>query len=94
MLKDMYRAKEAKYVFGGDQEHPAIQYLYTHVKEYYVGGKVDAVNRLNHYDYVELRCMFVTRVWIYSMLRLDRHTGRIKNTFREARMVSGGCFSN
>jgi sulfate adenylyltransferase len=50
------RAKEAKLVFGGDDEHPAIKYLNTKVHEFYVGGKVDAVNKLNHYDYVDLRC--------------------------------------
>lgn len=64
MLREIHRAKEAKYVFGGDEEHPAIQYLYSKVKEYYVGGKVEAVSRLNHYDYVELRCMFVTGAWV------------------------------
>lgn len=50
-----HRQREAKEVFGGDEEHPAIRYLYNTVQEYYVGGKVDAVNRLNHYDYVALR---------------------------------------
>jgi sulfate adenylyltransferase len=44
-------------VFGGDDEHPAIKYLYETVKEFYVGGKVDAIDRLEHYDYVGLRCM-------------------------------------
>lgn len=41
---------------GGDEEHPAIRYLFTTAREYYVGGKIDAINRLNHYDYVGLRC--------------------------------------
>lgn len=53
-----FREKEAKLVFGGDEEHPAIQYLYTKVQEFYVGGKVEAVNKPNHYDYVDLRCEF------------------------------------
>jgi len=51
------RQKEANEVFGGDDEHPAVRYLFNTAKEYYVGGKLDAVNRLNHYDYVGLRCM-------------------------------------
>lgn len=55
-LHDKYRQKEAKEVFGGDEEHPAIRYLFTKTEEFYVGGKVEAVNRLNHYDYVALRC--------------------------------------
>lgn len=50
------RVKEAKEVFGGDEEHPAIKYLYNTAKEYYVGGKIDAIDRLMHYDYVDLRC--------------------------------------
>ncbi|KAH0555968.1 Sulfate adenylyltransferase [Trichoglossum hirsutum] len=49
------RQKEAKEVFGGDEEHPAVKYLFNVAKEFYVGGKVEAVNKLNHYDYVELR---------------------------------------
>ncbi|GAD92232.1 ATP sulphurylase [Paecilomyces variotii No. 5] len=57
-VEDVYqpdKAKEAKLVFGGDEEHPAIKYLYTKVQEYYVGGKIQAVNKLDHYDYVGLR---------------------------------------
>lgn len=57
-VDDVYKpdkALEAKEVFGGDPEHPAIKYLMNQTKEYYVGGKVEAVNRLNHYDYVALR---------------------------------------
>jgi sulfate adenylyltransferase len=50
------REKEAKEVFGGDAEHPAVKYLYNTANEFYVGGKVDAINRLEHYDYVALRC--------------------------------------
>ncbi|KAI4175089.1 MAG: hypothetical protein LQ343_001850 [Gyalolechia ehrenbergii] len=57
-VDDIYKpdkAKEAKEVFGGDEEHPAIKYLFNTAGEYYVGGKVEAINRLNHYDYVALR---------------------------------------
>jgi ATP sulfurylase len=50
------RAKEAKEVLGGDEEHPAIRYLYNTAKEFYVGGKLEAINKLDHYDYVGLRC--------------------------------------
>lgn len=52
------RKKEGQDVFGGDEEHPAIKYLYDTVEEFYVGGKIDAVNKLDHYDYVGLRCTF------------------------------------
>ncbi|KAJ5555553.1 sulfate adenylyltransferase aps-Penicillium chrysogenum [Penicillium sp. DV-2018c] len=57
-IDDIYRpdkAKEAKLVFGGDPEHPAIVYLNKTVQEFYIGGKIEAVNKLNHYDYVALR---------------------------------------
>jgi len=52
----LFRELEAKEVFGGDEEHPAIKYLYNTTKEYYIGGKLEAINRLQHYDYVALRC--------------------------------------
>lgn len=57
-VDDVYKPdkqKEAKEVFGGDPEHPAIRYLMNSTKEYYIGGKIDAVNKLSHYDYVALR---------------------------------------
>ncbi|KAJ5358016.1 hypothetical protein N7541_005174 [Penicillium brevicompactum] len=57
-IDDIYRpdkTKEAKLVFGGDVEHPAIKYLNETVQEFYIGGKIQAVNKLNHYDYVALR---------------------------------------
>ena len=49
------RHKEAKEVFGGDPEHPAIKYLMDVTHKRYVGGPVQAINRLNYYDYVALR---------------------------------------
>ncbi|KAF2460645.1 hypothetical protein BDY21DRAFT_384203 [Lineolata rhizophorae] len=57
-IEDVYKPnkeKEAKEVFGGDPDHPAVKYLYNTSKEYYVGGKLDAIDRLMHYDYVALR---------------------------------------
>ena len=56
-LTPCFRAKEAKLVFGGDEDHPAIKYLNNNVQDFYIGGKVEAINKLNHYDYVALRCM-------------------------------------
>lgn len=55
---DLIRTKEAQEVFGGDPEHPAVKYLMNTAAEFYVGGKVDAIRRLEHYDYVALRCGF------------------------------------
>ncbi|RDW61528.1 sulfate adenylyltransferase [Coleophoma crateriformis] len=57
-VDDVYKpdkVKEAKLVFGGDLEHPAVKYLNNTVHEFYIGGKLDAINRLEHYDYVALR---------------------------------------
>ncbi|KIW31759.1 sulfate adenylyltransferase [Cladophialophora immunda] len=57
-VDDIYRPdkkKEAQEVFGGDPEHPAIKYLMQATKEFYIGGKIEAVNKLSHYDYVALR---------------------------------------
>lgn len=42
-------------MFGGDEEHPSVRYLYTTVQEFYIGGKLDAIGRSDHYDYGELR---------------------------------------
>lgn len=54
----MNRTKEALKVLGGDDEHPAIRYLHDTAGEFYVGGKLDAISRLSHYDYVGLRCKY------------------------------------
>ena len=52
-----HRVKEAKEVFGSDDEtHPAVKYLFRTAKDFYVGGKLEAVNRLEHYDFLDLRC--------------------------------------
>lgn len=55
------RLKEAKEVFSGDEEHPAIVYLTKQAQEYYIGGKIEAIDRLNHYDYMDLRCAWINR---------------------------------
>jgi sulfate adenylyltransferase len=58
-VDDVYRPdkdKEAKEVFGGDEEHPWIKVLRNSTEEFYVGGKIEAIDRLMHYDYVALRC--------------------------------------
>ncbi|KAK5117461.1 Sulfate adenylyltransferase [Meristemomyces frigidus] len=57
-VEDVYKPdkeKEAELVFGGDADHPAIKFLHNQAGEYYVGGKIDAIDRLMHYDYVALR---------------------------------------
>ncbi|GAA5865160.1 hypothetical protein JCM1840_003927 [Sporobolomyces johnsonii] len=50
------KVEESEKVFGAnDMAHPAVAYLNNDVKEFYVGGQVQAINAPEHYDYVELR---------------------------------------
>jgi sulfate adenylyltransferase len=57
-IDDIYqpdKKKEAVEVFGADDEaHPAVKYKTA--GDFYIGGKIDAIDRLMHYDYVALRC--------------------------------------
>ena len=61
VVDDIYQpdlVKEAIHVFGADDPaHPAVTYLRTKVKPFYIGGKVQAIQSPTHYDYVSLRCM-------------------------------------
>lgn len=55
-LFDVDRSREAKLVMGADdQAHPAVAFLYNNVKDMYVGGAVQAINKPQYFDYVELR---------------------------------------
>ncbi|KAJ6789466.1 hypothetical protein PWT90_00267 [Aphanocladium album] len=58
-IEDIYRpdkVDEAKNVFGSDDDtHPGVKHLLSTAKEFYVGGKLEAVNRLAHYDFLDLR---------------------------------------
>lgn len=59
-VDDIYKpdlVKEATEVFGAnDPAHPSVAYLHKRVKEFYVGGKVQAIQPPTHFDYVALRC--------------------------------------
>ncbi|KPM34347.1 Sulfate adenylyltransferase [Neonectria ditissima] len=58
-VEDVYqpdKVKEAKQVFGSDDDtHPGVKYLFSAAKEFYVGGKLEAISRLEHYDFLDLR---------------------------------------
>ena len=60
VVDDVYkpdRVKEAVKVLGADDPaHPSVAYLRTRVKEFYVGGKVSAIQLPAYFDYVPLRC--------------------------------------
>ncbi|CUM66331.1 uncharacterized protein PRCAT00003993001 [Priceomyces carsonii] len=49
------KAEEAKFVFRGDPEHPAVRYLNETAGEYYIGGSLQGLNYPKHYDYVAFR---------------------------------------
>lgn len=50
------KTKEAEAVFGTcDDTHPGVNYLFTHVNDYYVGGTVSRVALPHHYDFTHLR---------------------------------------
>ncbi|KAF8628916.1 hypothetical protein AX15_003694 [Amanita polypyramis BW_CC] len=58
-VEDIYapdQVKEAVRVFGADDPtHPSVVYLRSHVKQFYVGGKIQAIQAPVHFDYVALR---------------------------------------
>lgn len=58
-IDDIYQPdkhREAELVFGADDlAHPAVKYLHETAGDYQIGGKLDAIDRLMHYDYVALR---------------------------------------
>ena len=71
-VTDVYpvdKVREAKAVFGSDDlAHPAITYLHKSVKEFYVGGEVQAISKPAYYDYVALR---------YTPAELRQHFAKI-----------------
>ena len=99
-VDDVYRpdkVHEAKSVFGADdQAHPAVKYLHNTAKEFYVGGSIEAVNRLNHFDYVairytpaELRAHFEKLHWsrvVAFQTRNPMHRAHRELTVRAARL--------
>lgn len=74
-VEDIYsfdKHKEAELVFGADDSaHPAVAYLHASVKEFYVGGKIEAIAAPDHYDYVALRCASILTVFPSPTMRSD-----------------------
>ncbi|KAK0504787.1 hypothetical protein EDD18DRAFT_313267 [Armillaria luteobubalina] len=58
-VEDIYkpdRVKEAIQVFGADDPaHPSVSYLRRRVQDFYIGGKLQAIQAPAHFDYVALR---------------------------------------
>lgn len=46
---------EAKNVFRGDPEHPAVKYLFDTAGDYYIGGSLQGLSYPKHYDYSDFR---------------------------------------
>ncbi|QRV79538.1 sulfate adenylyltransferase [Ceratobasidium sp. AG-Ba] len=98
-VEDVYRPNktlEAEKVFGADDiAHPAVAYLRNKVKEFYVGGKVQAIQPPTYFDYValrytptELRAHFKKLAWrkvVAFQTRNPMHRAHRELTVRAAR---------
>ncbi|KAF9482118.1 ATP-sulfurylase [Pholiota conissans] len=98
-VEDIYtpdKVKEAIQVFGADDPaHPAVAYLRNRVKDFYIGGKVQAIKAPTHFDYValrytpaELRAHFKKLAWrkvVAFQTRNPMHRAHRELTVRAAR---------
>jgi len=98
-VDDIYRpdqVHEAIQVFGADDPaHPSVAYLRNRVKEFYVGGKIQAIQPPTHFDYValrytpaELRAHFKKVAWrkvVAFQTRNPMHRAHRELTVRAAR---------
>ncbi|XP_006460822.1 hypothetical protein AGABI2DRAFT_192415 [Agaricus bisporus var. bisporus H97] len=98
-VDDVYKpdqVREAIRVFGADDPaHPSVAYLRKNVKEFYVGGKVQAIRAPIHFDYValrytpaELRAHFTKLAWrrvVAFQTRNPMHRAHRELTVRAAR---------
>ncbi|KAJ2961323.1 hypothetical protein NQZ79_g3415 [Umbelopsis isabellina] len=98
-VDDVYRpdkTKEAVNVYGADDvAHPAVHYLHSIAKDFYVGGKLEAIQPPSHYDYVsnrftpsELRAHFKKLQWtrvVAFQTRNPMHRAHRELTVRAAR---------
>ena len=92
------KAREAKAVYGsGDIAHPAVDYLYNHTEDYYLGGRLFGVAEPLHYDFrssrftpVQLRGEFERRGWsrvVAFQTRNPMHRAHLELTFRASQMA-------
>ncbi|KAG9287259.1 hypothetical protein G9A89_008889 [Geosiphon pyriformis] len=98
-VEDLYKPDkiaEAINVFGdNDPAHPSVKYLHSRVKEFYIGGPIEALNSPTHYDYVahrytpsELRTHFKKLNWtrvVAFQTRNPMHRAHRELTVRAAR---------
>ncbi|OWB61782.1 hypothetical protein B5S31_g2205 [[Candida] boidinii] len=86
---------EAKKVFRGDPEHPAIRYLFDTAGDVYIGGSLKAIQLPTHHDYAalrktpaQLRSEFANRNWnkvVAFQTRNPMHRAHRELTVRAAR---------
>ncbi|ANZ74589.1 BA75_00813T0 [Komagataella pastoris] len=97
-IEDIYEPDknvEAKKVFRGDPEHPAVKYLFDVAGDVYIGGSLQALQLPTHYDYTalrktpaQLRSEFESRNWdrvVAFQTRNPMHRAHRELTVRAAR---------
>ncbi|KAI0464541.1 hypothetical protein LJB42_002156 [Komagataella kurtzmanii] len=97
-IEDIYEPDknvEAKKVFRGDPEHPAVKYLLDVAGDVYIGGSLQALQLPTHYDYTalrktpaQLRSEFESRNWdrvVAFQTRNPMHRAHRELTVRAAR---------
>ncbi|KAF9968610.1 Sulfate adenylyltransferase [Actinomortierella ambigua] len=107
-IEDIYKpdkVKEATLVFGADdQAHPAVKYLHQSTHDFYVGGKVQAIQAPVHYDYVayrntpaQIRSFFEKLNWsrvVAFQTRNPMHRAHRELTVRAARSQQANVLIN
>lgn len=92
------REAEAEQVFGAThREHPGVSYLVERTKPFYVGGRIEGVQPIAHYDYrplrhtpAELRAAFAKLAWrkvVAFQTRNPMHRAHQELTLRAAKEV-------
>jgi sulfate adenylyltransferase len=92
VIEDIYsfdRVREAINVLGADDiAHPSVAYLRKRVKDFYVGGKLQAIQLPTHFDYVALRCMGSLPLLPHQLSALlDRYPIRASCSFQKTRLA-------
>jgi sulfate adenylyltransferase len=92
------RQQEAQAIFATDDPtHPGVSYLYHHVKDFYIGGRVLSISLPHHYDFkhlrytpAELRDLFQQRGWekiVAFQTRNPMHRAHQELTIRAAQQT-------
>lgn len=87
------KSLEAKLVFGKDDEaHPGVSYLHHIAHDYYIGGKLEGLVPVKHYDYAQyrhtpnqLRQFFQEKGWekiVAFQTRNPMHRAHFEMTYR------------